>query len=390
MKSSHAVIKVALLAILIDVGLTRMVSEAERREMDEDAKKDMKKKFLQMCEAYPGPEDDPKMKLRQRAMLWVGDEDYTSEVKKEVEKPVKVNEHFDGPHFSFAFFVSDEDRENIKKPKYDPELFSAHTEMAVLKKGEDIIKTQFKDKEQKPNLYLYTRNSPCCTANEKKNGNVIQQFKECISGCSKEIPDWVIKNKETFNTLYIAWEFPYDPQSHDRPVDQEYLFGLEKMFNTPDITVFFTETDAETKRFCAKMTAFKWLQKEMHTCLKGKMDTTDVNKKCNDNDLAKLVNRITWHCGIRRLGKASMKYFRNAAAEPNCWFNTIGSQSIIAEKDGNKVKTQFFQTAARSCLSSKNLEGKVKVGLPLSPSDPTKYSTDASVLNNLDSGLCSS
>eukprot|EP00112_Aurelia_sp_Birch-Aquarium-sp1_P004696 Seg1531.6 transcript_id=Seg1531.6/GoldUCD/mRNA.D3Y31 product="hypothetical protein" protein_id=Seg1531.6/GoldUCD/D3Y31 len=396
MTSRYAVIKVALLAIFIDVGLARMVSEAERREMDEDA--EMKKKFKDMCTAFRGGG-------RQHAMLWVGKGDYTSEVSAAQKGFARLN----GPHFSFALFPTPKEKKDNKidnrKRLADSGLvpidYDKHTEMVVLQRAEKILASpEYKGKQ--PNLYLYTRNSPCCTTYIKdENKKVTQQFKECRSGCSKEISDWVVKHKKegkdklNFNTLYIAWEFPYDPQSHDRPVDQQFLYGLEKMFNTPGLTVYFTETDHKNLRFCATV-QFKWLQQRMYACLKGKVDTTtDDNKKCNDDDLARLVNRITWICGIRRLeveGKdGKHEYLLNGAREPQCWYDEIGKAEMIIgsgeEAKINAEKRGFFQTAAKSCMES--FEKEVKVGLPLSPSDPEKYSTKASDLKDLNGQLCS-
>ena len=252
--------------------------------------------------------------------------------------------------------------------------------MVVLKRAEKIIKKLFPNKEEKPDLYLYTKKSPCCLANEKdKKTKEVTQFTECIGGCSKDISKWVAENEETFGTLYIAWDLPYDPQSHDRPVDQEYLFGLEMMFNTPSLTVFFADVDKKGVRLCAG-SSFKWLQKYMLDCLKQKASVQ--NKKCNDNDLAKLVNHVTWKCGIRRLDERN-SFFRSAAAEPQCWHDEIGSKQMIDNKD----KRNFFQTAAENCLDS---DRKVQVGLPLTPSDPNKYSNEASDLKDLSGNLCSS
>ena len=100
MKSSHAVVKVALCAILFDVALTRMVSETEKRGKEQKERKEeddrgwLKEHFRKMCGAHHVQFG------RQYAVIWVGDGDYTSEV----EEADKSFLRFNGPHFSFSIF----------------------------------------------------------------------------------------------------------------------------------------------------------------------------------------------------------------------------------------------------------------------------------------------
>ena len=166
-----------------------------------------------------------------------------------------------------------------------------------------IEKYSRKNSDQKPDLYLYSRNSPCCgpQPTSKKLAH-----ENCPNGCSGLIRDWMTMNRGKIKTMTVAWDVNYS--TIKAPSDQHFLFGMYSILSAPRNLKLHWNDDG----YCRK-DKHGWFQKEMFNCVNVK-DHTSVCTTLSDfkPHLAILINHVTWKCGIR----TSIKVGRSDKKEP--------------------------------------------------------------------------
>ena len=449
MKFSLSVISIVLCSIFINTGLARIETATEKRETD---RKDLSllEKFRNMCNMYEKPgnrqfavlwvgegpfKETPKKATNQQTTdQQKSDQQETDpriteviDIKKSLVHNQQTHVRLAGERFAFAVYPSKENEpltwlrasydndgeppnkqmktntgaavatatvpptitlDGVAPSKDDPKLgFAVHTEVLVLNKALKILEKSYKG--MKPKLYLYTRNSPCCTPYSEERdgpgsvkGECKIDEKEKIKSCSRSVRNWVEENTDKIHSLTIAWDLPYNPAGVCGRPNLNYLYGLNTMLKTKNsqIKIHHTEYDTQKKvKYCAPTASKKWLQKHVFDCMKSEVDGSKCTSTGEKNEhLAKLVNRVSWKCGTNKL-EIYHKYFLYASVEPKCWSDEI--ENMVSDK--NK------KLADLSCLKEKEMnKDKLLLGPPLDPSNPETNSNDPKELTGDDTQLC--
>ena len=264
-------------------------------------------KFKKMCQAYLI------RKPKQYAVLWIGDNDYSGKANMAdfIANGIDKGDYFiasrferDNPADTAAGSAatssaqekgsSDGGPSNKKKKENGdvvPVEKKKHDEDVILDNVLPIIeKYRNENSDQKPDLYLYSRNSPCCgrQPTSKKLAH-----ENCPNGCSGLIRAWLTKNKDKIKTMTVAWDVNYVPLGGQS--DQHFLFGIYSILNAPGNLKIHWNDDGYCRR-----EKRGWFQKEMFDCV-NVVDHTSMCTTMNDfkPHLATLINHVTWKCGTR-------------------------------------------------------------------------------------------
>ena len=160
-------------------------------------------KFKKMCQTYRASH------LKQSAVLWIGDDDYSGKANKGsyVADGIDKGDYFIASHYKKdtpdagaassaatpsgqGTGTSDGGPSNKKKKTEKPK----HDEEVILDNALPIIQKYTADHSgQKPDLFLYSYNSPCCGP---KPTSKKLTHENCPNGCSSLIKTWLINNKD--------------------------------------------------------------------------------------------------------------------------------------------------------------------------------------------------
>eukprot|EP00112_Aurelia_sp_Birch-Aquarium-sp1_P017317 Seg4.3 transcript_id=Seg4.3/GoldUCD/mRNA.D3Y31 product="hypothetical protein" protein_id=Seg4.3/GoldUCD/D3Y31 len=234
---------------------------------------------------------------------------------------------------------------------------------------------------QKPDVFLYTLNSPCFRDND-------------LGDCSTSIAGWAQKHKNSINSLVVAWD-----QRYNKNYDKEFLSGLAKLIEKDNIKILYPK-ETKAKHFCTVSKTRVWFQREMYGCLQTKVSFKFSIPGCNDGksfkrDLAKFVNRITWRCGMGKPeGKGDIKNVacwteeaKKILGERNDWMKGVEKPAKTEEKikervDQLKQWRDSFDAGLIECVNNKNTE----IGPAISPKQPDIPSSSAEETKGLDGG----
>ena len=343
-------------------------------------------KFQKMCnEYYSSSEDKETGKPRQFAVMWIGEEDYSGKAKgfKTTSQKGLLDQ---GDFYIAARYAGNEDyveekptdpdaegdEPNPKKkiklnPKMKFDNVNKHTEVVILDNIEEHLK-KYKEKNPttKPNLYLFSLQSPCCGSPPSKT---------CPKGCSGELRKWFGENKGLVDKMTIAWSTNYCPRTFW--TDGPFLYGLFCILTEDGMEIKWNEDND----YCEGKKR-DWFQRNLFKCIKNKKEKEDAEKiepplyGCTtradfNRDIATLINRITWQCGTRNKDVINLEMKDNTrpSNDPDCWKKPLDK---ILEKTG--VDFTDLKKIIPYCLEENRT---VMVGPALDPQDPTKHSNKA-------------
>ena len=339
-------------------------------------------KFKKMCQAYRVK------KPTQHAVLWIGDDDYSGKANKEsfVADGIDKGDYFiasryednpataatgsgttpSGQGEGTADGGPPAKMKKTEKPKHD--------EVVILDNALPLIhKYITTNSGQKPDLFLYSYNSPCCGP---KPTSKKLAHENCPNGCSGLIKTWMIDNKDKIKTMTIAWDKNYDPLGAQK--DQHFLFGMYSILGAPGNL----KIDWNDDGYCRREKR-GWFQKEMFNCVNTEKNAPICTaKKDFESHLASLINHVTWKCGTRTLIRKEVgnKIYNKAARESACWEKEV---STVVTKTDDKSNT--FKKALKDCANKLEY---VSVGPALKYSDKLEYSNSATDVKAGIGSLC--
>ena len=342
-------------------------------------RRDLDEKFEKMCNAYY-----PSSMKRQFAVMWIGEEDYSKKAKG-FDKTSQKGLLDKGDYYLAARFAGGKDYVE-RKPTgsdatdYEPPItklkkmqfdnVNKHTEVVIL---ENIKEYLDKITTAKPNLYLFSLYSPCCGTPPSET---------CPKGCSGKLKEWFGKNKGSVGTMTIAWNINYHPQIF--PVDRHFLHGLFCILTEDEMKIKWRDT-----RYCPDSTKKRdWFQRDLFQCVgiekeKEKVPTWyGCTTQANFNqDIATLINRITWQCGTRDWKVVKIDTGKTRfSSDPNCWEPKVNEFLTKTGIDFTDLKKMISE-----CL---RITQKRMVGPALDPQDPMKHSNEAKDVKGDPAQLC--
>ncbi|XP_057300772.1 uncharacterized protein LOC130635456 [Hydractinia symbiolongicarpus] len=183
-----------------------------------------------------------------------------------------------------------------------------HTEAMLLPKLESKIDNFKKEKSKNPNWYLFSYNTPCCKANHSVKN-------QCGGGsCSELINNYINTHRAKLDKIYIAWDKFLGIGM--QPLSRQYLYILNTLLQQNTATEEKVKLVVRPEGFADKQAPrSSFLQNEVINCLKKEAKEEYFTDKSKfDENIIKIVNTLTWHCGTTELKKGSSKLY-----EANCW-----------------------------------------------------------------------
>lgn len=206
-----------------------------------------------------------------------------------------------------------------------------HTEAMLLPKFEDKIDDFIRERRKNPNWYLFSYNAPCC----KTNPSVPNQ---CGGGsCSELINDYVNTHGAKLDKIYIAWD-KFLGQGW-QPLSRHYLYILNTLLQQNTAREEKVKLVVRPEGFADKRAPrLSFLQNEVINCLKKEAKKeyfTDTSTF--DENIIKIVNKLTWDCGTTELRRGSSNLY-----EPECWSSKITECPKMADavKECAPIKSQ--------------------------------------------------
>ena len=312
---------------------------------------DVEPKFKKMCQIYRV------QRPTQYAVLWIGDGDYSGKANKNslFANRIDTGDYFVASHYEKdnpaataagsaatpsgqGKGTSDGDPPNKKKKPTGgavPIEKKKHDEDVIFDNVLPVIQRYTNaNPGQKPDLFMYSYNSPCCgpQPTSKKLAH-----EDCPNGCSGLIRKWLTDNKDKIKTLTIAWDKNYRTLGGQN--DPHFLFGMYSILRAPGNVKILWNDDG----YC-RTDKRGWFQKEMFDCMNMK-DRTSICTAKNDfkPHLATLINHVTWKCGTRTKKEAGRAY-KKAARESACWEKEV---STVVTKTDDKANT--FKKTIKDC-----------------------------------------
>lgn len=247
-----------------------------------------------------------------------------------------------------------------------------HTEDIILTYADDMV-NKYKGKYgENPELFLFSKNSPCCGSPLSPN---------CDAGCAGKIKAKLTELSGKITSMIIAWDNNY--KLGPMPFDKAFLFSLNSMLSPGNAQLSWN-----TNGFC-RNTPRKWFQKTMFECL---LHTAKGHPFCTsasvEQDLARLINKVTWICGTSSTTETNEdEYYpdqfvydgyeaetletktvgASPARAPECWKNKVKSLDSF-------LCSQLPEKAYECANEYKSND----LGPALNPSNPTTFSNSAS------------
>ena len=250
-----------------------------------------------------------------------------------------------------------------------------HSEPIALAKAEAVIAKYTTDKGavQPPDVFLYTLNSPCF-----RTGSV-------RGSCAKSIAEWAQKHKNSIRYLFVAWDKQYVNNN-----EEQFLNGLVKLTEEDNVKIMYP-TDGH---FCIPGKDRPWLQRAVYTCLTKNVKVKFGIPGCKDagifrRDLAKLINRIVWRCGMEApIGRIRDRKCWETKAKQILGQNGIWLKGV--EKDSkpdnerrmNQLQEwrKVFDKSLSDCVGTRGTD----IGPAISPKEPGTPSSSAEETKGLD------
>lgn len=251
-----------------------------------------------------------------------------------------------------------------------------HTEDKIFAYADNMI-NEYKDKyKQNPELFLFSKNSPCC-------GNILSFG--CNSGCAGIINRKLRELIGTITSMVIAWDQNY--KLGPMPFDKAFLYSLEATLSPGNAQLSWN-----TNGYC-RLSPRKWFQQAMFQCL---LETAKSHFFCSaavvEGDLARLINKVTWICGTTssteeehypQLDYDDGQTFDQiplgipSSRDPKCWRENV---AVLDTFDCSPLPGKAFDCASE--LNSNDL------GPALDPSNPSTFSNAAVDVRGDYSDLC--
>eukprot|EP00112_Aurelia_sp_Birch-Aquarium-sp1_P018461 Seg4405.3 transcript_id=Seg4405.3/GoldUCD/mRNA.D3Y31 product="TM2 domain-containing protein" protein_id=Seg4405.3/GoldUCD/D3Y31 len=231
-----------------------------------------------------------------------------------------------------------------------------HSERIMFKYIDEQVKRyQEKNAGKKPDVYLYTKDSPCCYNPNKKDFD----DEDCATGCSRRIADW---SSEQGIKLTVAWDYKY------RLSEKAQLFSINNILKSEKAYINWDIENGKIRHFCPKpdqpnKVESLWFQKGMFDCLVNRESAAAALCSNDENllkkDMAKFVNRMIWECGTAKDAQSDT----SSASDANCW------------KVKSKRYATFDDKTYRICLADvlRVKRPNYQMGPPLDPENPNVY-----------------
>ena len=346
-------------------------------------KRGLGEKIEKMCNAYYFSSKDETDQVRQFAVMWIGEGDYSKKAK-EFDTTSKSGLLDKGDYYLAARFAGYKDyvkrKPSVSNSTGEPPItklarvqfdnVNKHTEVVILENIQEYL-DKIEKTTPKPNLYLFSWKSPCCGTPPSET---------CPKGCSGELKKWFGENKASVGKMTIAWDWNYNPQN--LPIDRHFLYGLYCILTEDGMKIEWRDTF-----FCPETTkrTRDWFQRDLFQCIRTKEKTFTwygCTKEADfTRDVATLINRITWQCGTRDSKAVDIDTRKTRySSEPKCWEPNVDA---LLKKKG--VDFTNLKKIILDCLQEKQ---KKKVGPALDPENPMKYSNEAKDVKGDPKDLC--
>ena len=256
-----------------------------------------------------------------------------------------------------------------------------HSEPIALAKAEEVLMKYTTDKGavKPPDVFLYTFNSPCFrTPSVRARGS-----------CATSIAEWAQKHKNSIRYLFVAWDKQYVNN-----YESQFLNGLVKLTEKDNVKIMYPRDG----HFCIPGKDRPWLQRAVHKCLTTNVKVAFPIPGCKDagifrRDLAKLINRIVWRCGMA--GNIRDKTCWEGKAEQILGKNGIWLRGVEKDiKPDNKKRMnqlqewrKLFDKSLSDCVSTTGTD----IGPAISskePSTPSSSAEETKGLDGRDNELC--
>ena len=252
-----------------------------------------------------------------------------------------------------------------------------HTEDLILQRADKLVRDYTKAHGQKPMLFLYSKNNPCCGKD---------LVETCNSGCAGKIASKLHELRSEISTMAIAWDVNYKMGA--MPFDKAFLFSLNAMLSPGNARLSWS-----TNGYC-RQSPRGWFQMRMFECLVEKVKSHPFCKpESLRGDLARLVNAVTWECGTKSQTDDS-SYLENLsydddtdddsgssnnqsqqplggppAREPTCWKEKV--------KILDKASNSRCSSLVKSAFDCATTHQEVDLGPALAPGQPSTFSNSA-------------
>ena len=224
-------------------------------------------------------------------------------------------------------------------------------------------------KENSFDVYLFTRNSPCCKGSKANDQPAqvpnMRNYLRCIEGCcSTEIGNTKRENSNIQN-FYVSWSQTYvsnldafEQESTFMPAKsifyyRNFLFSMVEMLNAGVVLLPLIET--------------RWFQKQVLECLLDKKDYKisnygkDIVEEEKKKFLKSFINGATANCTVN-VTDCSVTSTSESYKNMDCW--NIADRVDLKEYKIYTPSISKWRNAVRVCLTI----SKQDLGSPLSSS----------------------
>ena len=308
----------------------------------------MRERFAKMCKSY-----DRESKDGQYAVAWIGDEDY-SPSEPVTLKDAQIEKGDGDKYYVVAAPGLYKEKDGSKKP-------GKHSEQIIFDEIEEQVK-RYREKNagKTPEVYLFTKKSPCCY-----NQDEIDE--DCTTGCSGRIRKWSLEQRIK---VTVAWDVKYGTS------EKAQLYSINNILKSPYAHINWEIENGIIQQYCAKHNPI-WFQKKMFDCLVQKEKAAAAlcsnDEKLFKGDMAKFVNRMIWECGTAQK-VAEPEEAKAEKAKPKNK-DTQSATDVRCWKEKSKRYAKFGERTYGNCIQQSINGGKsgFQFGPPLDPDNPDVY-----------------